>query len=144
VEITPREAVWMSGYASRSHPSTGVRQALWAKALAIESGDGRPLVIVATDLVGLPAEVADEVAPRAQRQFGIERSRLLLNSSHTHIAPVVWPGLAGMFDLPQGEEPRLHAYAARLVDDLVTVIGNRLGIFRQWWCRTVSPKSASQ
>jgi len=103
VEITPREPIWMSGYASRSHPSTGIRQALWAKALAIQSGSGRPVVIVATDLVGLPAEVADEIAARAQRQFGIERSRLLVNSSHTHTGPVVWPGLAAMFDLPPGE-----------------------------------------
>ena len=56
----------MSGYASRNHPSTGVRQALWAKALALESDSGGPVVIVATDLVGLPAEVADEVASRAR------------------------------------------------------------------------------
>ncbi len=126
VEITPREPIWMSGYASRNHPSTGVRQALWAKSLAIESGSGRPVVIVATDLVGLPAEVADEVAARAQRQFGIERSRLLLNSSHTHTGPVVWPGLSGMFDLPPGEEQKLHTYAALLVDDLVLVIGESI------------------
>lgn len=126
VEITPREPIWMSGYASRSHPSTGIRQALWAKALAIQSGSGRPVVIVATDLVGLPAEVADEIAARAQRQFGIERSRLLVNSSHTHTGPVVWPGLAAMFDLPPGEEQKLHMYAARLVDDLVSVIGKSI------------------
>lgn len=126
VDITPREPIWMSGYASRNHPSTGVRQPLWAKALAIESGSDKPVVIVATDLVGLPAEVADEVAARAQKQFGIERSRLLLNSSHTHTGPVVWPGLAAMFDLPPGEEQKLHAYAARLVDDLVAVIGKSI------------------
>jgi neutral ceramidase len=126
VEITPREAIWMSGYASRSHPSTGIRQALWAKALAIQSGSGRPTVIVSTDLVGLPAEVADEVAVRVHRQFGVERSRLLLNSSHTHTGPVVWPGLAAMFDLPPGEEQKLHAYAARLVGDLVSVIGKSI------------------
>lgn len=126
VEITPREPIWMSGYASRNHPSTGVRQALWAKAVAIESGSGRPVVIVATDLVGLPEEVAGEVAARAEKQFGIERSRLLLNSSHTHTGPVVWPGLAAMFDLPPGEEQKLHAYAARLADDLVSAIGRSI------------------
>jgi neutral ceramidase len=129
VEITPREPIWMSGYASRNHPFTGIRQKRWAKALAIQSGSSRPVVIVATDLVGLPAEVADEVAARAHRQFGIERSRLLLNSSHTHTGPVVWPGLAAMFDLPPGEESKLHVYATRLVDDLVSVIGKSMGSF---------------
>jgi hypothetical protein len=116
----------MSGYANRNHPSTGVRQPLWARALALESGSGGRLVIVATDLIGLPAEIADEVAARARRQFGIERSRLLLNSSHTHTGPVVWPGLATMFDLPPDQEPKLRQYAARLVGDLVSTIGKAI------------------
>src|SRR5258708_4163428 len=94
LDITPRGPIWMSGYASRSHASEGVRQTLWAKALAIDAGSGGRVVIVTTDLIGLPAEVADEVAAGASQQFGIERSRLLLNSSHTHTGPVVWPGLA--------------------------------------------------
>jgi len=116
----------MSGYANRNHPSTGVSQRLWARALALESGSGGRVVIVATDLIGLPAEIADEVAARARRQFGMDRSRLLLNSSHTHTGPVVWPGLATMFDLPPNEEPKLHKYSGRLVDDLVSVIGKAI------------------
>ena len=34
--ITPQGPIWMSGYASRNHPSEGVFHDLWAKALAIE------------------------------------------------------------------------------------------------------------
>ena len=126
VDITPRDAIWMSGYASRSHPSQGVRQPLWARALVIEAGSGGRVVIVTPDLIGLPAEVAGQVAVRARRQFGLERSRLLLNASHTHSGPVIWPGLAAMFDLPPGEEAKLRDYAARLVDDLVAVIGKAI------------------
>ena len=94
----------MSGYASRDHPSESVRQSLYARALAIDPGDGRRVVIIGTDLVGLPAEVADAAAARIGRQFGIERARLLLNSSHTHTGPVVYPNLAGMWDLAPDEE----------------------------------------
>ena len=126
IDITPRGPVWMSGYASRNHPSVAVRQPLWARALAIEDGSGARTIIVASDLIGLPAEVADQVAARAHQQFGIERARLLLNSSHTHTGPVVWPGLAAMFTLPAGEEARLHDYASRLTGDLVTVIGQAI------------------
>jgi neutral ceramidase len=126
IEITPRGPVWMSGYASRNHASVAVRQPLWARALAIDEGSRLRTVIVATDLIGLPAEVADQVAARALRQFGIERARLLLNSSHTHTGPVVWPGLATMFTLPEGEEGRLRDYASRLTDDLVAVIGQAI------------------
>jgi hypothetical protein len=123
VEITPSGPIWMSGYASRNHRSESVRQPLWARALAIDTGSGGRLVIVSTDLIGLPFEVADQVADRARQQFGIERSHLLLNSSHTHTGPVVWPNLASMFNLPPGEEQKLKDYAARLTDELVAVIG---------------------
>src|ERR1035437_6425038 len=115
VDITPRGPIWMSGYASRNHASEGVRQTLWARALAIEAGSGGRVAIVTTDLVGLPAEVSGQVAARVRRQFGIERARLLLNSSHTHTAP----GCDGR----PAEEAKLREYAARLVDDLVSVIG---------------------
>src|SRR5258707_14653075 len=78
VDITPRGPIWMSGYASRTHPSEAVLRPLWARALAIDAA-GRTgletcstcIVIVTTDLIGLPFEVADEVATRAHRQFGI-------------------------------------------------------------------------
>jgi hypothetical protein len=83
IDITPRGSIRMSGYASRNHASVAVRQPLWARALTVEDGARARTAIVATDLIGLPAEVADQVAARARRQFGIERARLLLNSSHT-------------------------------------------------------------
>lgn len=128
VDITPRDPIWMSGYASRNRPSEAVVQPLWARALAIDSGGaGGRLVIVTTDLIGLPVEVADDVSARAQREFGIRRDRLLLNSSHTHTGPVVWPGLATMFTLPPGEESKLVDYASRLVDDLVSAIAKAIG-----------------
>jgi hypothetical protein len=123
VDITPEGPIWMSGYASRNHPSSGVRQHLFARALAVDDGAGARIVIVSTDLVGIPPGVAEQVAIRVQQQFGIARSRLLLNSSHTHTGPVIWPGLAAMFTLPEGEEQKLHEYAARLVDQLVAVVG---------------------
>jgi hypothetical protein len=125
VDITPRAPIWLSGYASRNHPSEDVLQPLWARALALETSGGR-VVIVSTDLIGLPAEVSDQVAARVRREFGIERSRLLLNSSHTHTGPVVWPNLATMFEPPPGEEARLREYAAGLVDDLSAAIGKAI------------------
>jgi neutral ceramidase len=80
VDITPSGPIWMSGYANRNHPPASIRQPLWARALAIDTGSGGRLVIVSTDLIGLPFEVADQVATRARQQSGIERWRLLLNS----------------------------------------------------------------
>lgn len=117
----------MSGYANRQHPSTGVASQLFAKALALDDGRGARVVLVTTDLIGLPASVSDSVSARAMQQFSLERSQIVLNSSHTHTGPVVRPNLMTMFDLPPGEEQKLNAYAQQLTENLVAVIGAALG-----------------
>ena len=81
----------MSGYAARTHASEGVLIRLWARALAIESAPGRRIVIVSTDVVGMPRAVTDEVAARVAKQYGLARSQFFVNASHTHTGPVVWP-----------------------------------------------------
>lgn len=124
--ITPEGAIWLSGYASRTHPSEGVLQELWAKALAIEDGKGGRVVIVTTDLIGLPRVLADEVAARALKEYGLDRSQLVLNSSHTHTGPVVWPNLSTMYDLPPEQEKVLRLYSRHVADALVTVVGGAL------------------
>jgi hypothetical protein len=122
--ITPAGPVWMSGYASRTHASEGVIHDLWAKALAIEDPAGRRVVIVTTDLIGLPREVSTEIAARVKKQYGLERSQVLLCVSHTHSGPVVWPNLKSMYDLvTPAERECLEKYARRLSDDLVSLVG---------------------
>ena len=64
VKITPPTPFWMSGYAARTHPSEGVEQDLWAKALALRDPGGHQVVLVTTDLIGLPRAISDEVAAR--------------------------------------------------------------------------------
>jgi neutral ceramidase len=88
--ITPELPVWLSGYAARTHPADRVRQDLWAKALALDDGKGGRIVIVTTDLIGLPGNLTDEVAARSNTQFALKRSELLFNSSHTHSGPAIW------------------------------------------------------
>lgn len=127
VPITPEGPIWMSGYASRKKPSEGVIHDLWAKALALEDQRGNRVVIVTTDLIGLPRAISDAVAARVQKQYGIERARLLLNSSHTHTGPVVRSNLNLMFDLPEEETRKIEHYGRTLTEKLVSVIGAALG-----------------
>lgn len=127
LDITPDGPIWMSGYASRKKPSEGVLQHLWAKALAIQDAHGATAVIVTTDLIGLPREVTDVAAARLQKQFGLDRSALLFNSSHTHTGPLVWPNLQIMLDPSPQAEQQLKAYAARLTEALVNVAAAALG-----------------
>src|SRR5690242_6022469 len=104
VDITPRGPVWMSGYAARTHPSEGALNRLWAKALAIESSPGARIVIVSSDLVGIPRELSDEVVAKLKKQHGLNRSQFLINASHTHTGPIVWPNLRNLAVIPPGEQ----------------------------------------
>jgi hypothetical protein len=127
VDITPEGPIWMSGYAVRKKPSEGVLTPLAAKAIALEDSRKGRVVIVTTDLIGLPRQITDEVAARVQKQWGLERARLWFNSSHTHTGPVVRPNLNTMYNLSPEQTEKLSQYAAKLREDLYTVIGAALG-----------------
>ena len=126
VRITPPQPFWMSGYAARKHPSEGVLAELWAKALALRDPQGATAVIVTTDLIGLPGAISADVMAGAKERFGLDRSQVLLNSSHTHSGPAVGRNLSVMFDFSAAEAARVDAYAATLTADLVNVIGAAL------------------
>jgi len=121
VNITPPTPFWLSGYAARTNPAPTVRTELWAKVLAIQDSAGTRAIIVTTDLIGLPAQVSEAVAERLQREEGLPRAALVLNSSHTHSGPAVWPNLRVMFDFTPDEAERVKQYARKLTDDLVSV-----------------------
>src|SRR5216683_2178301 len=121
--ITPEKPIYMSGYAGRNHPSEGVIHDLWAKALAIEDRKGARVVIVTTDLIGLPRGIADVVAARVQKDYGIERAHLVLNSSHTHTGPLVQHNLEILFELTPEDAQVVTEYSAILTGKLVAVVG---------------------
>ncbi len=121
--ITPDTPIYLSGYASRTHASEGTLHDLWAKALAVEDPKGARLVIVTTDLIGLPRSVSEVVAARAAKEYGLERSRLLLNSSHTHAGPLVGANLEILFDLNPAEKERVREFTVKLTDSLVALVG---------------------
>ena len=79
VDITPTSPVWMSGYAARTHPSSGVLVPLWAKALALESSGNRHIVIVTVDVVGIPT--TSTVTMKSPRACGSSLASSAPNSS---------------------------------------------------------------
>jgi neutral ceramidase len=127
IKITPEKPIWLSGYASRNHPSEGVLHDLWAKALAIEDGKGQRVVIVTMDLIGLPRSLSDTVAARVAKEYGLERSRLLLNCSHTHTGPVLRENLKSMYNLDREQAEAVDQFSAVLENKLVGVVGAALG-----------------
>ena len=127
IKITPEVPIWMSGFAARTQAADGVLHDLWAKALALQDNKGNLAVIVTTDLVGVPRGISELVAARIQKEHGLSRAQLLLNSSHTHCGPVLRGNLNTMYSLTGEQWQRIERYSRELTENLVTVIGAALG-----------------
>ena len=126
VAITPTEPMWMAGYASRDKPAEGTAQELYAKALAIEDAAGTRLVIVTTDLIGIPRILRDALVQRAGDAYGLPPHGLLLNASHTHCGPELREK-ASLYGLEGDRLAQTRKYAQLLEDKLFTLIGDALG-----------------
>jgi hypothetical protein len=126
VDITPSRSIWMGGYAARTHPSEGIRQHIFAKALALKDDTGQVTVLVTSDLLGFPGEVSDPIFTRVQQKFGLPRARIALNSSHTHSAPVVGHMLSPAYPLRDSDMRIIREYTAHLEDQIVELIGQSI------------------
>ncbi len=124
--ITPEGPIWMSGYASRTRPSEGVRHDLWAKALVIQDPGGEKAVLVTLDLVGISSDLSDEIRDILARKYGLDRPRVSLACSHTHTGPVVRSNLITMYALDETQRARVRDYAGTLRDTIVAVVGEAL------------------
>ena len=129
VVVTPSEPIFMKGYGSRTKPSEGVRQDLLVKALALRDGRGATSVLVTSDLHSYTRRMSDTIADAAQRRYGLARSRLILNGSHTHSGPAVTaePWLRPAEDINPEQEVVIRRYTARLLEQIVDVIGRAIG-----------------
>ena len=126
VDITPTQPVWMGGYAARTHPSEGARQHIFVKALALKDDTGAVTVLVTSDLLGFPGDVSAPIFSRVQQRFGLPRERVVLNSSHTHSAPVVGNMLSPAYPYDEGEIKVVKAFTAKLQTQVVEVIGEAI------------------
>ncbi|MDO8994383.1 MAG: neutral/alkaline non-lysosomal ceramidase N-terminal domain-containing protein, partial [Daejeonella sp.] len=98
-DITPKMAMPMAGFASRTHSSEGTLHPLWAKALALEDSKGNKAVMISSDLLGFPKDVSDRIRDRIKSKYGLDRAQILLNSSHTHSGPVIGDALMDIYVL---------------------------------------------
>jgi hypothetical protein len=120
--ITPDGPMWMAGYASRNKPAEDKVHDLHLKALAIEDPDGGKLVLLTSDLIGLPRGLADEVAEAVKKKTGLPRERLMLTASHTHCGPVLRDNLADMYDMPGEEAKKIGPYTDGLRDKMIDAV----------------------
>jgi hypothetical protein len=134
--ITPKEPLWMSGYAARDRPAEGTLIDLWAKALALDDGQGRRAVLVTLDLCGIDRSLSQRACKRIAEQHHLDRSAIALCVSHTHTGPVVGENLRAMYFLDERQRKLVDDYTASLEDQIVSVAGEAIASLKparlQW------------
>ena len=88
IDITPPLGVELAGYGYYlKRQCDSVRDPLYARAVLLESGESRQL-IVCFDLLGISQAVTDSVF-RAAASLGVPQERTMIVSIHTHTGPAV-------------------------------------------------------
>jgi hypothetical protein len=131
VAITPKQPMWMSGYAARTKPSEGAVHDLWAKALAIKDPGGQTVLLVTLDLVGIDRELSNRIRDTVERRHGLGRDRIVLACSHTHCGPVVGTNLLTMYKIDEAERRRIAEYSKWLEGTVADLAGEALGHFAE-------------
>ncbi|WP_165228487.1 neutral/alkaline non-lysosomal ceramidase N-terminal domain-containing protein [Aquisphaera insulae] len=136
VAITPKEPIWLSGYAARNHPSDGVDQDIWVKALALEDPLGKRAVLVTMDVCGISRDLSARIREAIGRKHGLERDRIVLACSHTHSAPVLGRNLLTMYTLDDAQKQKVGDYTRlfeSVVADVVSQAFETLSVARLDW-----------
>ncbi|MCF6356310.1 MAG: neutral/alkaline non-lysosomal ceramidase N-terminal domain-containing protein [Draconibacterium sp.] len=120
--ITPKQSMWMAGYASRTTPSEGKIHDIWAKALVIEDSVGNQAVLITTDLLGTTKEFTGNIRRRLKEKFNLSAAQIMINSSHTHSGPVLKNALYDIYPLNPVEIAKIEAYTIWLEDEIIALV----------------------
>ncbi len=124
--ITPEQSMWMAGYASRERPSEGKVHDLHAKALALEDSQGKRLVIITLDLIGITRSIRDELEREVKERFDLAPEGLLINASHTHSGPELRESKASLYGLPSPRVRQSQEYVLELKKKIIELMGKAL------------------
>lgn len=130
--ITPKEPVWLYGYASknRSRPYDSVLDDVFAMAVAVKSEGGEPAVLIAADLCVLREPEEKALCAVIARKTGLDRGRILLNWSHTHSGPMIGVSDLNRYPVPEEDLKRIKEYTQTLWNKLADVAVKALAKMR--------------
>lgn len=122
IDVTPSFPIRLNGFAVRVKESEGVRQQLWAKALAVGTSDADTVVVITVDTLGIPDDLTERIAEKL-KAHGLERSRLAICASHTHSGPMIRNCANTLFGKPIADDHWQHilTYSDELETKLVKV-----------------------
>jgi len=124
IDITPDYPVRLNGFGGRRNEFEGIRQRIWAKALAIgaDNDPGGPAVLVALDATFVTDELLRDTARRLAAH-GVREDRIALTATHTHSAPMIRNAAPTLFGepIPPSHQEHIDQYTVELRDRVVQV-----------------------
>ena len=122
-DITPDHPIRLNGFGSRRTESEGMYQKLHARALAIEDGTKSPVVLLTVDVLGIPADIFDELARRLEAKAKVKKERLAITATHTHTGPMLSGANPTLFGVPIPKEhlANIDKYTPLFLDKLEAV-----------------------
>ncbi|MGD9496559.1 MAG: neutral/alkaline non-lysosomal ceramidase N-terminal domain-containing protein [Armatimonadota bacterium] len=118
-DLTPRIGVELCGFAYYlNRHSIAVRDRIWARAMAIEQGDRR-VVVVSNDIIQVDREITREVRRRVTEATGIAAQDIMVHCTHSHSGPAT--GHLRGFGAP--DPPYLELLPRRIADACIRAVG---------------------
>jgi neutral ceramidase len=123
--ITPKTSVWLAGYGSKRAPD-GKLHDMWMKTLAFEDAAGNKAVLVTSDFQGVPKQFSDPVFAELKKQFGLERTQVMITFSHNHCGPRLGDDLIDYYPVEAEQEKVVAEYSLEMQREMVAMIGRAL------------------
>jgi hypothetical protein len=124
--ITPGAGLWMAGYGARTKPAEGKEIDLRLKALALKDERGQRGLIITSDLIGFPRQIASNILANLQQAYGLKPDQVILSASHTHCGPVLRASAMDIYGLDDKQRRKLDEYASRLEAAATALAGKAL------------------
>lgn len=124
--MTPKEPLWMAGYANRDRPSEGTLVDIWTKVLALEDAEGKQSVLITMELRGIPKAFSDNIRDQLKAKYGLSRAQIILNVSHTHSGPVLSGPLVDIYPVHPEQREKIEKYTVELGNKIIRLVGKAL------------------
>lgn len=123
-DISPAEAIRLSGYAARSKPTSDASDSLYARALYLKHGNSKPLMLLSIDAIGVAPWMTQMIAEQASHELGLSRSQIAICSTHSHSAPHLDGALTNLFSAPldESETRAIRDYSKNLVAQILNAM----------------------
>jgi hypothetical protein len=120
-DITPRVGVELCGFGPFiNRHSVGVRDRLWSRAMAVEVGEQRA-VVISNDLVMLELATVTRIRELIGAQTGLPPEAIMVHCTHTHSGPNTSSALNGWGVL---DPPYMEVLPQRIAAAAVAALGD--------------------